>query len=72
MYTTNTQHDEPKRGQPKPVRHVKTAVGKGAKHQTQTINWNEWWPFTRATGAALKQLNRRQSPQSTNVEEAPL
>jgi len=24
------------------------------------IDWNTWWPFERATGAALKQLNKRQ------------
>jgi hypothetical protein len=26
----------------------------------KTINWNEWNPFERATGKALKQLNKRQ------------
>ena len=24
------------------------------------IDWNTWWPFERATGNALKQLNKRQ------------
>ena len=24
------------------------------------ILWSEWWPFNRATGTALKQLNRPQ------------
>ena len=36
--------------------------------------WKNWDPFTRATGAALRQLNRRQDPydQLNDVGEALL
>lgn len=36
------------------------------------ILWSEWWPFTRATGAALKQLNRpqRKDAYPHDVEDA--
>ena len=36
------------------------------------IRWNEWWPFERATGNALKQLNKKQPKQQPEYEEAPL
>lgn len=26
------------------------------------INWNNWWPFKRATGQALRQLNKKPQP----------
>ena len=36
------------------------------------ILWSEWWPFNRATGTALKQLNRPQRKDSYphDVEDA--
>lgn len=34
------------------------------KTKTVTIRWNEWNPFERATGEALRQLNRRQRKQT--------
>jgi len=42
------------------------------KRKKENINWNEWWPFTRATGDALKQLNRRQRTPAEQYEEALL
>lgn len=38
----------------------------------EKILWSEWWPFTRATGAALKQLNRPQKKEyyPLDAEEA--
>ena len=44
-----------------------------AKTKAVTIRWNEWNPFERATGEALKQLNRRQRKQTElDGEEALL
>jgi hypothetical protein len=44
----------------------------GARTATKTISWNEWNPFERATGQALKQLNRRQrKPGFDDAEDAP-
>ena len=41
--------------------------------KAQEINWQHWWPFDRATGTALRQLNRRQPKQATEqYEDAPL
>jgi hypothetical protein len=37
------------------------------KTKAVTIRWNEWNPFERATGEALKQLNQRQRKQ-TEIE----
>lgn len=50
------------------------AEARAAKDTPQSINWNEWWPFTRATGAALRQLNQRQPKHNdlADYEEAPL
>ena len=30
------------------------------KNQAPGIDWKTWWPFTRATGPALRQLNQKQ------------
>jgi hypothetical protein len=48
--------------------------GSSEKKETKTIKWNEWNPFERATGEALRQLNKRQRKQSPIdcVEEALL
>ena len=44
-----------------------------AKTKAVTIRWNEWNPFERATGKALKQLNRRYKKQTEiDGEEALL
>ena len=44
-----------------------------AKTKAVTIRWNEWNPFQRVTGEALKQLNRRQRKQTElDGEEALL
>ena len=43
------------------------------KTKAVTIRWNEWNPFERATGKALKQLNRRYKKQTgIDGEEALL
>jgi len=45
---------------------------KAVVHTSGKILWSEWWPFTRATGPALKQLNRPQRKDSYphDAEEA--
>lgn len=40
--------------------------------KSEQIKWNEWWPFTRATGDALRQLNRKQPKPQPDVPEALL
>ena len=52
----------------------KTAKKSTCKSTKQSaIKWDEWNPFERATGDALRQLNKRQRKQSPIdcVEEAP-
>jgi len=53
--------------------HLQNKGSRGRRAKTKEINWNEWNPFERATGEALRQLNRRQR-KSTELdgEEAPL
>jgi hypothetical protein len=43
----------------------------GAKTKTPTIRWEEWNPFERATGEALRQLNRRQRKRRIPDDNAP-
>lgn len=44
-----------------------------SRKKIKEINWNEWNPFERATGEALRQLNRRQKKRiELDGEEAPL
>lgn len=44
-----------------------------ATKRKEDIDWKNWWPFTRATGDAYKQLNRRAKLATpTTHEEAPL
>lgn len=47
---------------------------KAAEHGSERILWSEWWPFNRATGTALKQLNRPQRKDNYphDVQEALL
>lgn len=54
------------KNEPKPSKLVK-------RKERKTINWNEWNPFERVTGDALRQLNKRQRKQSPIdcVDEAP-
>jgi hypothetical protein len=68
MPTNIGQHDSV--AQPK--RTLNGGAGAKERKEKHPINWNEWWPFTRATGDALKQLNRRQTKQLEDYEEAPL
>jgi hypothetical protein len=44
--------------------HLQDQGSRGARTKTKEINWNEWNPFERATGEALRQLNKRQRKQS--------
>ena len=41
-----------------------------AKTKAVTIRWNEWNPFQRVTGEALRQLNKRQRKQKA-LDDAP-
>ncbi len=54
--------------------HLQNKGSRGRRTKTKEINWNEWNPFERATGEALRQLNRRQHKpkQQPEGEEAPL
>ena len=54
--------------------HLQDKGNRGRRTKTKEINWNEWNPFERATGEALRQLNRRQRKprQQPEGEEAPL
>jgi hypothetical protein len=49
---------------------VEKASKKNTKHRQ--IKWDEWWPFTRATGDALRQLNRKEPKASLDMPEALL
>lgn len=48
----------------------KGVAGRGQER----ILWSHWWPFDRATGEALKQLNRPQSKDvyPHDVADAPM
>lgn len=43
-------------------------IKKQRKVKPKPINWNEWNPFVRATGDALRQLNKRQKTNRYNDE----
>ena len=66
---TSELHEEAQR-RPRQSRSAKTS----AQKNTRKINWGEWNPFERATGEALRQLNKRQRKQSPIdcIEEALL
>jgi len=53
--------------QPVPEREAAQAA---QPHTESEINWNQWWPFDRATGTALRLLNRK--PPQPEFEEALL
>lgn len=44
------------------------------KPAQKDIDWSKWWPFDRATGDALIQLNKKQPPVNflEEFEDAPL
>ena len=44
--------------------HIQDEGGGHKRTKTKTIKWNEWNPFERVTGEALRQLNKRQRKQS--------
>lgn len=50
--------------------HLQNKGSRGRRTKTKEINWNEWNPFERATGEALRQLNRRQKKQK-EFDDAP-
>ena len=43
---------------------------RSSSRERKTIKWSEWNPFQRATGEALKQLNKRQRKQPTQPDES--
>jgi hypothetical protein len=52
---------------------LKQEVKPRSSKKPKAINWNEWNPFERATGEALRQLNKRQPKlKPEEGEEAPL
>jgi hypothetical protein len=71
MRTNNHQRDEAQQGLPDCVVQTEAGAAKGKEHE---IDWKTWWPFERATGDALRQLNKRQPKRNelTDYEEAPL
>lgn len=68
MPTTDRQHP---RTQARPLQREDVGDAKGHARKGE-IRWEQWWPFTQATGAALKQLNKRQPKQQPEQEEALL
>jgi len=70
MRTTGNKCNEQESGRQAVADKVKKPARKNKKAE---IDWNTWWPFTRATGDALRQLNRRQPKPNpvAGVEEAP-
>ena len=57
-------------GQLHPSRTAKTSSHKSSS--SVPINWNEWNPFERATGEALRQLNKREKKRSMPEGEEAL
>ena len=66
MPTTDRQPNQKTRVQPAASGRTKRPA------KASEVRWNEWWPFERATGTVLKQLNKRQPKQQPEYEEAPL
>lgn len=73
MRATNQKRDAAARRQPRKNGVVEEPALQDSAPQSE-INWQTWWPFTRATGAALEQLNRRQRKHNDleDYEAAPL
>jgi len=53
--------DEPQQGQRAAARQAERTSQED--REPTEINWQKWWPFDRATGAALRQLNQKQQPE---------
>ncbi len=72
MRTNNRKRDEAK--QRSSLRAVQAEADPPKNKKAKPILWSEWWPFERATGDALRQLNRPQSKRdlTEEFEEAPL
>lgn len=65
MPNTNRQRDANESRHTHRVGRSKATAKKGP------IDWKTWWPFDRATGDALKQLNKRQPKVTEPCEDAP-
>lgn len=63
MRATDSQRDQAQPGQDGTRLQAQADLAKGP-------DWSQWWPFERATGEALKQLNRKQKQQFDDYEEA--
>lgn len=72
MRTNHHQCDEAEQRHTHCAEQIKANPAKSKK--AKEIKWNEWWPFDRATGDALKQLNRKQRKHNVadDFEDAPL
>ena len=66
MCTTGGEPNQTQSRQPLDRAKIKSASRKNKEAQT---DWQTWWPFTRATGTALRQLNRKPKQE---YEEAPI
>lgn len=44
---------------------------RGQNKPEEKIDWSKWWPFDRATGVALEQLNRRVPKPVEQYDDAP-
>lgn len=67
MRTTGRKSDAPQQAQHVVERQTKRPT---RKNKEPEINWQTWWPFTRATGTAFQQLNRKQ-PKTNSFENIP-
>lgn len=74
MCTGNQERDQASQRQPRKGGALKRNLDADSKPASKEINWSQWWPFDRATGAALEQLNRRQPKRNVmdEFEEALL
>ena len=73
MRGTNQKHDAQESKQRACYGEAEAAPNKSTKvrrTEAKEINWQHWWPFDRATGTALRQLNRK--PSINQFEESPL
>lgn len=68
MPKASGQPDSQARKRPSHKAHAQTATRQDA------IDWGTWWPFDRATGEALRQLNKKSVTTSAydETEEAPI
>lgn len=66
MRADYSECDEEKSVQPIGIGQAEIDLGQNQK----AIDWQEWWPFERATGDALRQLNRKKKLDLNEFEEA--